>query len=121
MKHNSRDVNAPKRFVICVIKKSEIMKKFTKYLLVLYTKEVPSQGFIQEQLDLIGQNYLFYSRGNMTLKSNKFGQVSYLKLNLPEVTINSSGYIQEPLAVTTYGYWSWERIAESLPYEYQLK
>jgi len=93
--------------------------KFIKYLLILYTKERPSQGYLRQQFELSNQQDLLPSFDYTGWSDDGYGQVSYLKLNLPEVTINSSGYIQESLAVTTYGYWAWERVAEYLPLEYQ--
>ncbi|MFQ5771543.1 MAG: hypothetical protein ACE5HX_13475 [bacterium] len=32
--------------------------------------------------------------------------------------MDTSGYLYNPLAVTVYGYWVWERVAELLPFEY---
>lgn len=46
-------------------------------------------------------------------------QTSYLKLNLPYTTILKNGFLKEQFAVTKYGYWSWERVAEYLPFEYK--
>lgn len=46
-------------------------------------------------------------------------QTSYLELNLPYATVLENGQLKEQFAVTKYGYWSWERVAEYLPFEYK--
>jgi len=46
-------------------------------------------------------------------------QTSWLHMSQGiDVTINTSGHIYNPFALTTYGYWAWERIAEALPLDY---
>jgi len=46
-------------------------------------------------------------------------QTSYIKLNTSKVTILKNGLLKEQFAITKYGYWSWERVAEYLPFEYK--
>ena len=91
--------------------------KFTKYLLVIYTKEYESAAYVFDQLQMTNSNASVLNN-NLTTPGRNVGQMSFIKLNLPVVTINSKGFFNEPLAVTTYGYWSWERIAEAIPFEY---
>ena len=45
-------------------------------------------------------------------------QISVIKMNLPSVIVNTAGHISDPYAITTYGYWASERIAEELPLDY---
>lgn len=92
--------------------------KFTKYLLVIYTKEYESSAYVFEHSkDAVAESGVHgLSSG---VRSRNIGQLSFIKLNLPVVTINSKGFFNEPLAVTTYGYWSWERVAEYMPFEYE--
>lgn len=91
--------------------------KFTKYLLVIYTKEYESSAYVFDQLQMSNQNAAAFNNSLVGVNRN-VGQMSFIKLNLPVVTINSKGFFNEPLAVTTYGYWSWERVAEYMPFEY---
>lgn len=91
--------------------------KFTKYLLVIYTKEYESSAYVFDQLQMANQDAAAFNNSLVGINRN-VGQMSFIKLNLPVVTINSKGFFNEPLAVTTYGYWSWERVAEYMPFEY---
>lgn len=91
--------------------------KFTKYLLVIYTKEYESAAYVFDQLQMTN-NKASVVNGSVASAGRNVGQMSFIKLNLPVVTINSKGFFNEPLAVTTYGYWSWERVAEYMPFEY---
>lgn len=91
--------------------------KFTKFLLVIYTHEYESAEYVLENLKRIDHDASLSS--NMNLGAfRRQGQISFIKLNLPEVTVNARGFFNEPLAVTTYGYWSWERVAEYMPFDY---
>lgn len=91
--------------------------KFTKYLLVIYTKEYESSAYVFDQLQMAGGGSSI-TNNRLGTAGRNVGQMSFIKLNLPVVTINSKGFFNEPLAVTTYGYWSWERVAEYMPFEY---
>ncbi|UXX79326.1 carboxypeptidase-like regulatory domain-containing protein [Reichenbachiella carrageenanivorans] len=92
--------------------------KFSKYLLVIYTKEYESAAYVFDQLQLANTNVATFNN-TVAATGRNVGQMSFIKLNLPVVTINSKGFFNEPLAVTTYGYWSWERVAEYMPFEYE--
>lgn len=92
--------------------------KFTKYLLVIYTKEYESTAYVFDQLQMAHKDASTFNN-SLTGMSRNVGQMSFIKLNLPVVTINQKGFFNEPLAVTTYGYWSWERVAEYMPFEYR--
>lgn len=111
-----------------VVKNRENLEKeltFSNYLKVEYVNETESSDYIEDQVRLavINENkYLLnFYRSALRAEKRKKGQTSYIKLNFPVVTINPKGFINEPLAITTYGYWSWERVAEYLPFEYELK
>lgn len=45
-------------------------------------------------------------------------QISWLRMNVFSTTITSDGAIADPRAVTTYGYLSYERLAEMLPLDF---
>lgn len=46
-------------------------------------------------------------------------QTSWIVLQQQYVAIDTSGHLFDPFAIKTYGYWSWERVAELLPWEYR--
>ncbi|MFY0654752.1 MAG: carboxypeptidase-like regulatory domain-containing protein [Cyclobacteriaceae bacterium] len=95
---------------------------FDNYLKIVYTKENESSAYVDEQIryamgydPFVQKYYNNHLRRGVSLGK----QVSFMKLNYPNVTVNSRGFFKESLAVTTFGYWSWERVAEYLPFEYQ--
>jgi hypothetical protein len=45
-------------------------------------------------------------------------QTSWMVMNKSFATIDATGYLYDPLAVTVYGYWAWQSVADLLPYEY---
>ncbi|MCD6115501.1 carboxypeptidase-like regulatory domain-containing protein [bacterium] len=73
---------------------------FRKYLKVEYTKEPESK------------RYMPYSK-------KKAFQTSWILLNTDQPVIYTIyGSLYDPFKIKTYGYWAWERLAESLPYNY---
>lgn len=95
--------------------------KFDNYLKIVYTKEMESSAYVDDQikhamgLDPYVKNYYNSVRRGVSLGK----QTSFMRLNFPSVTVSSKGFFKESLAVTTFGYWSWERVAEYLPIEYK--
>lgn len=81
---------------------------FKKYLKIDFFKaeHMTSNDIIKE----------YYRTGNAVQNGI---QTSYLELNLPYATVLENGHLKEQFAVTKYGYWSWERVAEYLPFEYK--
>ncbi|MCC5612904.1 carboxypeptidase-like regulatory domain-containing protein [Nostoc sp. CHAB 5834] len=47
-------------------------------------------------------------------------QVSIMRMQLPSVTLEPDGHFFEPLGIVFELYWSWELMAETLPYDYEL-
>lgn len=95
---------------------------FRDFLQVVYTKENESQAYVEETTMLAQREKNNVSAIiNQQLMSGNTSkpQTSYIKLNIDPVSVDARGFIYDPLAVTTYGYWSWERVAESLPFEYE--
>jgi hypothetical protein len=45
-------------------------------------------------------------------------QISVIEMNIPSVIVNTTGHLYDPYALTTYGYWASERVAEELPLDY---
>ena len=81
---------------------------FTGYLKILYFKEVPSSAYLK---------YREYA--NRGLRANEDEQVSWISLNRPGVLFTTDGHVEDTYALTKFGYWYFERVAELLPYEYR--
>lgn len=95
---------------------------FRDYLQVVYTKENENPAYVEEVAMLAQkENSDISPIINQQLMNGTLSkpQTSYIKLNIKEVSIDARGFIYDQLALTTYGYWSWERIAEALPFEYE--
>lgn len=95
---------------------------FRDYLQIVYTRENENPAYVEEAAILAQKEKSDVSPiMNQQLMNGALSkpQTSYIKLNLNEVSIDARGFIYDQLAVTTYGYWSWERIAEALPFEYE--
>lgn len=100
---------------------------FKDFLKVVYTKEQPEKGFIKDnssykRVNISGanrsRNQGIYKLGN---RSDFKFQVSYLFIRSSRgASVNLQGFLSNPKVLLEYGYWSWERVAELLPYEYHL-
>lgn len=88
--------------------------RFEYYLEVVYTREKEGEDYLLMNRD--AQDRSIHTSG---MVNQSFGQISYIKLNLPSATVNPKGYFVEPLAITTYGYWAWERVSEYMPFDYE--
>lgn len=95
--------------------------KFNNYLKIVYTKENESSAYVDNQMkQAMGLDPYVNDYYNSVRRGVSLGkQTSYMKLNFPEATITPRGFFKEPLAVAAFGYWSWERVAEYLPIEYE--
>jgi hypothetical protein len=72
-------------------------------LAVLYNDEEPDQGYILENKD-----------------APKEFQVSVLNIVPKEsVSIEQNGYYFDQNDITITGYWTWDKVAALLPYDYQ--
>ena len=81
----------------------EYRLKFYNYIGVKYSGE-------KEEL-----NYL----DAMHLERGASVQISTIKLEAPSIIIEEKGRYWDTYKLHTYGYWAWERLADSLPYEYE--
>lgn len=45
-------------------------------------------------------------------------QTSWIKMNGALITVSAEGNIREPFPLTVFGYWAWERVADTLPSDY---
>lgn len=56
---------------------------------------------------------------NLLRKPGSMWQISWLALNYYSVAISERGDISEPFPTKTYGYWSWRRVADMLPLDFE--
>jgi hypothetical protein len=56
---------------------------------------------------------------NLLQKSGTTGQVSWVTLNYLAVGINERGFINEAFPTKVYGYWSWRRVGDMLPLDFE--
>ena len=89
---------------------------FPEYLKVVYMREAIPKEYIR---DTSGRTAEMRGGHLRSLEKSPTQQISWLQLNQKSVKINTLGHINDdPYALTTYGYWSWERLAEQLPLDY---
>ncbi len=74
-------------------------------LMVQYLQNPSSKTFL---------NHVTFLAGNLPT-----GFRSWLSIKAPEVQIDSSGVLQDPLSVIYSGYWIYEKAANLLPFNYQ--
>lgn len=99
----------------------EKVLKFDDYLKVVYTKETETSAYVDDQIRRsMGMDPYVKDYYNSVRRGVSLGkQTSFIKLNYKNATLNAKGFFKESLAATTFGYWSWERLAEALPFEYE--
>jgi len=56
---------------------------------------------------------------NLLQKAGTTGQVSWFTLNYLAVGVNDRGFINEAFPTKVYGYWSWRRVGDMLPLDYE--
>ncbi|MCX6134342.1 MAG: carboxypeptidase-like regulatory domain-containing protein [Ignavibacteriales bacterium] len=56
---------------------------------------------------------------NLLQKAGTSGQVSWFTLNYLAVGINERGFINEEFPTKIYGYWSWRRVGDMLPLDFE--
>jgi len=90
---------------------------FFECLQVVYSKEMEEQEYIYWRLN--------YDKSAMHMNTQKrheslrpHAQTSWIVMNKTFATFDTAGYLYDPLAVTVYGYWGWQSVADLLPYEY---
>jgi hypothetical protein len=93
---------------------------FNGYLVILYERELESSQYLREldESKLSGDGI---SSANSFTRTNPDVQKSIIELNRTYVTIDRNGQIVEPLALSTIGYWAWERLSELVPANYDPK
>ncbi|MEO9872668.1 carboxypeptidase-like regulatory domain-containing protein [Ekhidna sp.] len=101
---------------IIVFKGDHYELDFKNHLIIEYRKEKESMKFL-ENSDFVHLMYAKYIKSGRLIK-DPGAQISVLKLLKGSVKLDLSGQIMDRFAVTTYGYWSWERTADLVPINY---
>jgi hypothetical protein len=105
---------------IIVFKGNHWELDFNDYLLVVYSKEKESINFLidGEQARVIYGDYI---DENMVVNRTPSKQMSLLKLLHGSVRLDLNGQVVDKFGITTFGYWSWERLANLVPINYDPK
>ncbi|MEM9340531.1 MAG: hypothetical protein AAGA66_17485, partial [Bacteroidota bacterium] len=92
---------------------------FNNYLLVEYMKERESPNFLMdaEFSSILYEDFIHDDK----ISRQPSKQVSILKLLDGPVELDLNGQIINKFAMTSYGYWSWERLANLVPLNYDPK
>lgn len=104
---------------IIYIANSNYYLKFDDYLVVRYTKEFQHPSY-QETVSgskMKSTPTLYYSSSPKT----NLTQQSVVLLNDDKVRILRNGQITKPEQMQALGYWSWERMSELMPIDYDPK
>ncbi|GIV59029.1 MAG: hypothetical protein KatS3mg043_0118 [Rhodothermaceae bacterium] len=80
---------------------------FPGYLKVVYFRERPAAPYLK-----------FREFAARRMPTSDDEQISYIALNRPGVLVTTDGIVEDTYAVTKFGYWYFERVAEMLPREY---
>ncbi len=90
---------------------------FFDYLQIIYSKEIEDREYVYWRLN---QDKSAIGMTTQKLRESRLprAQTSWIVLNKTPVTIDTTGYLYDPLALTVYGYWAWESVADILPFEY---
>ena len=105
---------------ILVYKGDEYELNFSRNLVIEYRKEKESLDFLKES----EFTYTLYSdqiNEDGILIQDPGNQISVIRLLRSPVRIDLTGQIVDKFALTTYGYWSWERVGDLVPINYDPK
>lgn len=94
--------------------------EFNNYLVVVYGKEKESMNFLLDG-QFASVIYGDYIDDNKVLNRTPSKQISLLKLLHGPVRIDLNGQVVDRFALSTFGYWSWERLANLVPINYDPK
>lgn len=90
---------------------------FFDYLQIIYTKEMEDREYIYWRINH-SQSAIRMTTQKRVETSRPQAQASWIVMNKTSATIDTTGYLYDPLAVTVFGYWAWENVADLLPIEY---
>ena len=93
---------------------------FDNYLMIVYTKEKESINFLTDA-DFSSVIYADFISKDGYINRQPGDQVSIMRMLKKSVRLNLNGQVVDRFALTTYGYWSWERMANLVPLNYNIK
>ncbi|MEP1093516.1 MAG: carboxypeptidase-like regulatory domain-containing protein [Cyclobacteriaceae bacterium] len=93
---------------------------FNNYLVVIYGREKESINFLIER-QYATAIYGDYIDDQNVLTRTPGKQVSVLKLLHGPARLDLNGQVIDKFALSTFGYWSWERLANLVPINYEPK
>lgn len=105
---------------ILVFKGNHWELDFRDYLVVTYSKEQESINFLLDGRfsSIIHKDKI---KPNGVMEKNPGKQISVLKLLHGPVRLDLNGQVVDKFASTSFGYWSWERLSDLVPLNYDLK
>lgn len=86
-----------------------------KMLYITYSKELESEEYIIDMEKDILQNISFNSNKLLFLNRKPDVQKSLLEVRTSPIYVDPNGNIVNPAGLSVSGYWSWERIADLVP------
>lgn len=92
---------------------------FNGVLKVVYTKETEPLDYIESKQN--NTSFILPNRTGSVTNLATYAQTTYIELKASKVLINRSGQIESPEDLIYYGYWSWERMAELMPVNYNYR
>lgn len=105
---------------IIVFKGDHYELEFDDYLMVQYSKEKESIQFLTDsKFSNIIYDDLISEEGIITKQPSH--QISVIKLLRSSVRLDLTGQVVDRFALTSNGYWSWERLADLVPVNYDPK
>jgi len=103
---------------ILVFKGDSYELSFNKNLLVEFKKEKESVGFLSQR-NLVRDDGSEVSQDDLAKQAGS--QLSVIRLLKSPVKIDLTGQILDRFAISTNGYWSWERVGDLVPINYDTK
>jgi GWxTD domain-containing protein len=92
--------------------------RLENFLEIIYTKEMEEEGFIEYRMSL-DPSLINLDPETYRRETEPKNQRSLIALNTYSVIVDSTGLIDNPFGLTIWGYWSWERVADMLPLDYE--
>lgn len=92
--------------------------RFENYLVVEYNKEIQHPEYLKPFGD-DNRGYAIFL-GSADVTSSKH-QISAITLKQDSVRVLKNGQVNNPEDIQYFGYWSWERMSELMPVDYDLK
>jgi hypothetical protein len=128
-----------RHFLICLFKKTLDRNRYSVFHLdflelnegssnrrrltekeLIYDSSTPSQKTLRLSGFLEVEFWGDVEKGyNLLRKAGSDGQVSWVELNYYSVGITDRGTINEAFPTKVFGYWSWKRVGDMLPLDYE--